>query len=103
MPSLSHFYQTSHNFLFIAQDTAQYDLLDTTSEWTQMSVTGRGSLPLNWGCIQGEEAHNSLWAQFFGRDTIQPPTQDKNNNINLGNTGSANGIINHVRQDVQAF
>ena len=42
-------------------------------------------------------------AQFFGRDNLQPPTHDKNNNINLGNTGSANGIINHVRQSVQAF
>ena len=29
------------------RDTAHYDLLEMNSEWTQMSVTGRGSLPPN--------------------------------------------------------
>ena len=53
--------------------------------------------------LKGRRGTTVYGAQFFGRDTIQPPTHDKNNNINLGNTGSANGIINHVRQGVQAF
>lgn len=58
-------YQTPHKFLFTAQDTAQYDLLEMTSEWTQMSVTGRGSLPLNWGCIS-----RGGGAQFMGPSSL---------------------------------
>ena len=78
MLSLSHFYQTSHKFLFVAQETVQYDFLEMTSEWTQMSVTGRGSLPLNWGCISRGGGDTTVYgSQFLGRDTIQPPTHEK--------------------------
>lgn len=56
---LLHVPKISHS---IHRDTAHYDLLEMKREWTQMSVTGRGSVPLNYRTAsQGEAGHNSLW------------------------------------------